>query len=353
MQFEKLMLHLLTACGTLDGCAFFVDKLLDGRKETMSKIDVRQLAPGGKTALCGILNVTPDSFSDGGRYDTVDKALTQARKLLAQGAHLLDIGGESTRPGSHFVEIQAEIERVVPVIEALRAETDAVISVDTWKAPVAEAALAAGADLVNDITGLLGDPQLAAVAAGAQAPVIAMFNPVMARPQHPSSKIFPQFGFEPAFSAQELAGFEGLDITALMWKFFDKTLERAAQAGLDRGQLMLDPGIGFGLTKRENLLLLQQLDQIHQAGFPIFLGVSRKRFLVNILEEKGFAANPEEEAGFRNRDQASAHLTSIAASRGVEAVRVHDVETHRMAAEIGDAIRLAQQMEDLHLQQYK
>lgn len=318
-------------------------------------MNLRQLAPEGKTALCGILNVTPDSFSDGGKYNTVEKALEQARKMIAQGAHLLDIGGESTRPrpGSHFVDIEAEIGRVVPVIEALRRETDILISVDTWKASVAEAALAAGANIINDITGLLGDERIAAVAAKAGAPVIAMFNPVIARPQHASSKIFPTFGFEPAFTESELANFEQLDIQALMWAFFEKTLARAEKAGLDREQIMLDPGIGFGLTKRENLLILQELDSLHQAGFPIFLGVSRKRFLVSILEENGFEVNPNTQEGFENRDTASAHLTSLAASRGVEVVRVHEVAKHRMAAAVGDAIRLAQQTEDLNLGQYK
>ena len=329
--------------------------LLKGSSSKMkgNTMNLRQLAPEGKTALCGILNVTPDSFSDGGKYNTVEKALEQARKMIAQGAHLLDIGGESTRPGSHFVDIEAEIGRVVPVIEALRRETDILVSVDTWRASVAEAALAAGANIINDITGLLGDERMAAVAAQNGAPVIAMFNPVMARPQHASSKIFPTFGFEPAFTESELANFEQLDIQALMWAFFEKTLARAEEAGMEREQIMLDPGIGFGLTKRENLLLLQELDSIHQAGFPIFLGVSRKRFLVNILEENGFETDPETAAGFQNRDLASAHLTSIAASQGVEAVRVHDVGVHRMAAEIGDAIRLAQKMEDLNLRQYK
>ena len=165
-------------------------------KEDMSKSEWRQLGKD-RTLLCGILNVTPDSFSDGGRYQTVERALEQARKLIAEGARMLDIGGESTRPGSHFVEIQEEIQRVVPVIEAIRAESDILISVDTWKSEVARAALEAGADLVNDITGLLGDPQMARVIAEAGAGAILMFNPVMARPHHPSSMIFPTFGFEP------------------------------------------------------------------------------------------------------------------------------------------------------------
>lgn len=318
-------------------------------------VNLKAIAPDGRTGLCGIINATPDSFSDGGRYNTVETALAQARKLIAEGAHMLDIGGESTRPrpGSHFVAIQEEIERVVPVIEAIRRESDVVISVDTWKSEVAAAALAAGGDIINDITGLLGDEKMAETAAKYGAPVIVMFNPVMARPQHASSKIFPEFGFGSAFTKEELSLFAELPIAELMWKCFEKSLKVAENAGLSRDNIMLDPGIGFGLTKRENLLILQELDSLHQAGFPIFLGVSRKRFLVSILEENGFEVNPETQEGFENRDTASAHLTSLAASRGVEVVRVHEVAKHRMAAAVGDAIRLAQQTEDLNLGQYK
>ena len=318
-------------------------------------VNLKAIAPDGRTGLCGIINATPDSFSDGGRYNTVETALAQARKLIAEGAHMLDIGGESTRPGSHFVAIQEEIEieRVVPVIEAIRQESDILISVDTWKSEVAAAALAAGADIINDITGLLGDEKMAETAAKYGAPVIIMFNPVMARPQHASSRIFPEFGFGSAFTKEELSLFAELPIAELMWKCFEKSLKVAENAGLSRDNIMLDPGIGFGLTKRENLLLLQELDSLHQASFPIFLGVSRKRFLVSILEESGFEVNPETQEGFENRDTASAHLTSLAASRGVEVVRVHEVAKHRMAAAVGDAIRLAQQTEDLNLGQYK
>ena len=318
-------------------------------------VNLKAIAPDGRTGLCGIINATPDSFSDGGRYNTVETALAQARKLIAEGAHMLDIGGESTRPrpGSHFVAIQEEIERVVPIIEAIRRESDIVISVDTWKSEVAAAALAAGADIINDITGLLGDEKMAETAAKYGAPVIVMFNPVMARPQHASSRIFPEFGFSPAFTKEELSLFAELPIAELMWKCFEKSLKVAENAGLSRDNIMLDPGIGFGLTKRENLLILQELDSLHQASFPIFLGVSRKRFLVSILEENDFEVNPETQEGFENRDTASAHLTSLAASRGIEVVRVHEVAKHRMAAAVGDAIRLAQQTEDLNLGQYK
>ena len=306
-----------------------------------------------KTAVCGIINVTPDSFSDGGQFFALEQALQQARKLIAEGASMLDIGGESTRPGSSYVEIEEEIQRVVPVIKAIREESDVLISIDTWKSQVAEAALAAGANLVNDITGLMGDEKMPDVVAKAGAKVVIMFNPVMARPQHPSSLIFPHFGFGQAFTEEELADFEKMPIEDLMKAFFDRALARANQAGIARENILLDPGIGFGLTKKENLLLLRDLNKLHQKGYPIFLGVSRKRFVINILKENGFEVNPETEVGFRNRDTASAHVTSIAVRQGVEVVRVHDVASHRMAVEIASAIRLADDAENLDLKQYK
>ena len=306
-----------------------------------------------KTAICGIINVTPDSFSDGGQFFAIEEALKQARKLIAEGATILDIGGESTRPGSSYVEIEEEIQRVVPVIQAIRQESDVLISVDTWKSQVAEAALQAGANIVNDITGLMGDEKMAEVVAKAEAQVVIMFNPVMARPQHPSSLIFPHFGFGETFTKENLAEFEQLPVEELMTAFFDRALVRAEKAGISKENIMLDPGIGFGLTKKENLILLRDLGKLHKMGYPIFLGVSRKRFVINILEENGFEVNPDTEAGFRNRDTASAHVTSIAARQGVEVVRVHDVASHKMAVEIASAIRLADDAENLNLKQYK
>ena len=306
-----------------------------------------------KTAICGIINVTPDSFSDGGQFFAIEEALKQARKLIAEGATILDIGGESTRPGSGYVEIGEEIQRVVPVIQAIRQESDVLISVDTWKSQVAEAALQAGANIVNDITGLMGDEKMAEVVAKAGAQVVIMFNPVMARPQHPSSLIFPHFGFGETFTKEDLADFEQLSVEELMTAFFDRALARAEKTGISKGNIMLDPGIGFGLTKKENLILLRDLGKLHKMGYPIFLGVSRKRFVINILEENGFEVSPDTEAGFRNRDIASAHVTSIAARQGVEVVRVHDVASHKMAIEVASAIRLADHAENLDLKQYK
>ena len=306
-----------------------------------------------KTAICGIINVTPDSFSDGGQFFAIEEALKQARKLIAEGATILDIGGESTRPGSSYVEIEEEIQRVVPVIKAIRQESDVLISVDTWKSQVAEAALKAGAHIVNDITGLMGDEKMAEVVAKAGAQVVIMFNPVMARPQHPSSLIFPHFGFGETFTKEDLAEFEQLSVEELMSAFLDRALARAKEAGIAKENIMLDPGIGFGLTKKENLILLRDLDKLHGMGYPIFLGVSRKRFVINILEENGFEVNPDTKVGFRNRDIASAHVTSIAARQGVEVVRVHDVASHKMAVEIASAVRLADDAENLDLKQYK
>ena len=308
-----------------------------------------------KTAICGIINVTPDSFSDGGQFFAVEEALKQARKLIDEGATILDIGGESTRPGSSYsyVEIEEEIQRVIPVIKAIRQESDVLISVDTWKSQVADEALKAGANIVNDITGLMGDEKMADVVAKAGAQVVIMFNPVMARPQHPSSLIFPHFGFGEPFTKEDLDEFEKLPVEELMTAFFDRALVRAEKAGISKEKIMLDSGIGFGLTKKENLILLRDLDKLHEMGYPIFLGVSRKRFVINILEENGFEVNPETEAGFRNRDTASAHVTSIAARQGVEVVRVHDVASHKMAVEIASAIRLADDAENLNLKQYK
>ena len=187
-----------------------------------------------KTAICGIINVTPDSFSDGGQFFAIEEALKQARKLIAEGATILDIGGESTRPGSSYVEIEEEIQRVVPVIEAIRQESDVLISVDTWKSQVAEAALKAGAHIVNDITGLMGDEKMADVVAKAGAQVVIMFNPVMARPQHPSSLIFPHFGFGEPFTKEDLDEFEKLPVEELMTAFFDRALVRAEKAGISK-----------------------------------------------------------------------------------------------------------------------
>lgn len=308
---------------------------------------------GDSTMICGIVNVTPDSFSDGGQWFDVEKAVNRAMELIEAGCQMIDIGGESTRPGSTYVEIEEEINRVVPVIRQLREQSDVIISVDTWKAPVAQAAIETGADIINDITGLLGDPNMAQVIASSNVGCIAMFNPVVVRPNHPSAKIFPQFGAEGIFTAKELEDFATLDDLALMEIYFDKTLEIAQSAGLSPDRIMLDPGIGFGLTKRENYHLVKEVGQIHRWGYPCFLGVSRKRFIQNTLAEAGYNVDTETEEGFKLRDEASASLTAIAAFMGVEVVRVHVAQEHVIASLIGSNIRLADRLDDQNFGAYQ
>lgn len=312
----------------------------------------KKISHGEPTRVCGIVNVTPDSFSDGGKWFGKEEAVKHALELIEQGCDMIDLGGESTRPGSSYVAIQEEIDRVVPVIKELKQQVDIPISIDTWKAEVAEAAVEAGVDIVNDITGLLGNERMADVVAQSTAGVIIMFNPVIARPDHPGSKIFPSFGGEGVFSEEELKSFEEMDEITLMKAYFKRAIEKAHAAGIPDERIQLDPGIGFGLTKKENLNIIRQIEVIHEMGYTCFLGVSRKRFIQNILSEAGFNMDPGTESGFKNRDLASAALTAVAASKGVEVVRVHSAEEHTIAATIGDMVRLAETIEDINFSAY-
>lgn len=304
------------------------------------------------TLIAGIINVTPDSFSDGGKWYSQDAAIKHAKELIEQGAHILDIGGESTRPGSSYVEIEEEINRVVPVIQALKSTYNIPLSIDTWKAPVAKACIDAGIDIVNDITGLMGDENMAKVIGESNVGAVLMFNSVIARPDHPSAKIFPKFG-EQAFSKAMLKDFKKLTIIDLMKFYLNESLNRAQLANIARDHIMLDPGIGFGLTKRENLILLQQIDCLHQMGFPIFLGVSRKRFVQNIVSATGLNDDIETDIGFTNRDWASSYLTAYAALHGIEVIRTHTVLEHKLAISMMDHIKFANNQQDINFQSYK
>lgn len=304
------------------------------------------------TIICGIVNVTPDSFSDGGRWYSTEKAVDHALELVEQGAGMLDIGGESTRPGSTPVEVREEIDRIVPVIRELKKRTHVPLSIDTWKAPVAKAAIEAGADIINDITGFLGDPHMAKVVGKSKAGAVLMFNPVIARPEHPGSKIFPSFGGQGVFRQEEIERMNYLPIQESMRFYLRRCIKIAHEGGVDDERIMLDPGIGFGLTKRENLLLIRDLHLLRDMGYCTFVGVSRKRFIVNILENAGFTMDPETEDGHENRDIGSAALTAIAVMLGADVIRVHTVAHHKMPSEIGNAIRFSEAMEDVHLKQY-
>lgn len=310
----------------------------------------KKIESNKETILCGIINVTPDSFSDGGKYFSLDNAIKRAKDLIKDGAKMLDIGGESTRPGSSFVEIKDEINRVVPVIKEIRKFSNILISVDTWKSEVAKAAIESGADIINDITGFLGDKNMAKVISKTKAGAILMFNPVIARPNHEGSKIFPKFTFE---DVDDFKNIENIDILDLCFKYFEKSLDIAKENNIDSSKIMLDPGIGFGLTKRENFILLKNLRKIKEKGYPIFLGVSRKRFITNILSENNFEINKETKEGISNLDIASSYISAIAALENVLVLRVHDIKYHLMATKIIDSLRLCDSLEDINFKAYK
>ncbi len=259
--------------------------------------------------IMGILNVTPDSFSDGGRFLAAEAALAQAR-AMALGAEIIDIGGESTRPGAEEVPVEEEIARIVPVIAALRAgRLEAAISIDTRKAAVAEAALKAGASWVNDVTALRFDAQMAGVAARAGAPVILMHS--IATPATMQND--PQYD-------------------DVLLDVFDALAERVAAAeaaGIDRANIAIDPGIGFGKTATHNLRLLARLSLFHDIGLPVLLGASRKRFIGTI----GGAAD----ATSRMPGSLAVALQGLA--QGVQMVRVHDVAETRQAVSLWQAMR--------------
>lgn len=287
--------------------------------------------------ICGILNVTPDSFSDGGKHYQTQEAIRQAKYLIREGADMIDIGGESTRPHSTYIEIQEEIDRIVPVIKEIRFFSDIPISVDTWKAEVADAALNAGADVINDITGLLGDEEMANVIAGHQAGLILMFNPVKIRPHHPDAKNFPQFG-PSVFSEEEIDAYQKNPIESLMAIYFSKALSMAKEAGISKNAIMLDPGVGFGLTKEENFRLINQAGSLREKGYFVYLGVSRKRFLASVLDDLSLTTDFDTRPGLDNMDNASSMITTFAVSQGVHAVRVHDIKKHRVARQIGQEL---------------
>jgi dihydropteroate synthase len=274
---------------------------------------------GARTYVMGILNITPDSFSGDGLLTESPGggvALDQALAFLAAGADILDVGGESTRPGAQPVSADEEMARVVPVIETIRRDSEALISVDTYKASVAEAALEAGADIVNDVWGLRADPALAEVAARHSAPVILMHN----RSKPANAEIEARLG----------GRYVGMEYTDLLADVKRELLESAAlarAAGVPDGRIILDPGIGFGKTVEQNLALINRLDVIKSLGFPVLLGPSRKSFI-------GYTLNlPPDQ-----RLEGTAAAVAVGITRGADIVRVHDVEAVARVARMTDAI---------------
>ncbi|HEX5563377.1 MAG TPA: dihydropteroate synthase [Sporosarcina sp.] len=242
-----------------------------------------------ETAVMGILNVTPDSFSDGGRYGQIDAALKRAEEMLREGAKIIDIGGESTRPGHAPVSLDMELERTVPVIEALVRELDCVISIDTYKADVADAALKAGAKIVNDVWGAKREPRIAEVAAAHGAPIILMHN-------------------------REKAAYEGPFMDEVIADL-EESVSIARKAGVPESDIWLDPGIGFAKDTMQNVLAMQGLRRISDMGYPLLLATSRKRMIGNILDL------PVDE-----RMEGTGATVCYGIEHGCHLVRVHDVK---------------------------
>ena len=261
-----------------------------------------------RALLMGIVNVTPDSFSDGGSFLDPLAACKQGLKLVEEGADILDIGGESTRPGSHSVPLEEEIQRVIPVIEKLRRETKALISIDTNKAPVAQAAMDAGADIINDITGLRGDANMTSVVSQSGAGVIIMHMKGTPRTMQDA----------PAYQ----------DIMSEIGDFFRHSVALALSSGIDPMSIALDPGIGFGKTPEHNRQLLAGIGSFAKTGHPILVGASRKSFL-------GWLAGS---SAMEDRFWPGVATTSLCRERGAKIFRVHDVKPHHDALRMTEAI---------------
>jgi len=258
----------------------------------------------------GILNVTPDSFSDGGLYFNKEKAIAHGLRMVEEGADILDVGGESTRPGSKPLELEEELHRIIPVIESLVKEIDVPISIDTYKSKVAQKAIEAGAEIINDISGLHFDADLAQVAAKGNFPLILMH--IRGTPE----------------TMQKHVQYDSLFSEIL--QYLKDSIQKAETAGLDPEQIIIDPGIGFGKTLEQNLLIIRNLSEFRVLGKPILMGTSRKSFIGKIL-------NAEAE------DRLEGTLSSIAIGilNGAHIIRCHDVLQAKKAIAVADAIRMA------------
>lgn len=258
---------------------------------------------GERTLVMGILNVTPDSFSDGGRYDSIDRAIEQAKQLIEEGADILDIGGESTRPGSDPVSLEEELSRVIPVISAIRQEIKIPIpiSIDTYKADVAEQAIKAGANILNDIWRSIEDPRMAEVAAAYQVPIILMHNR------------------------------KNMDYKNLMQDLLsdlEESISLVQTAGVKQENIWLDPGIGFAKTYEDNLQVMAHLDELVALGYPVLLATSRKRFIGETLD-----------LPVDQRVEGTLATVCYGIQKGCRVVRVHDVKETVRVCRMMDAMR--------------
>lgn len=292
------------------------------RKTFRLKLPTRTLLLGPRTLVMGVLNVTPDSFSDKGKFADPERAIAHALAIERDGADILDIGGESTRPGSRGTPAEEELRRVLPVLEALRGRLEIPISIDTRKAAVAEAAIAAGAELINDISGLRNDPRIAELAVRHRVPLILMH--MRGQPLTMQKKSFAR------------------DILKEVTAGLRAAVGRAVRAGVPQRQIVLDPGIGFGKSFRQNYELLARLPELARLGFPLLVGTSRKRFLGATLAPL-FAGLPPgaRDAGYappEARIWGTAATLTASILGGAHIVRVHDVAEMAQVARVADCL---------------
>lgn len=264
------------------------------------RIGNKEYKLGERTYIMGILNVTPDSFSDGGKFNEMEAAVSQAKKLVEAGADIIDVGGESTRPGAEYVTEEEEIKRVVPIIKAIKKELDVTISIDTYKSKTAEEAIKAGADIINDIWGAKYDKNIAKVAAKYNVPIILMHN----REDKPYANLMEDI-------INDLQ--ESIDI--------------ALEAGVKKENIILDPGIGFAKTYEENLMVMNKCEVIRDMGYPVLLGTSRKSMI-------GLTLN----LPVNERVEGTIATTVMGIMKGMEFIRVHDVLENKRAAIMTDII---------------
>ncbi|MDX8351359.1 dihydropteroate synthase [Cognatiyoonia sp. IB215182] len=303
--FTEMRVHRRDAAPEVISAVSAPSEVLD--RLTASRADIAGLSMD-RPRLMGILNVTPDSFSDGGQFNDRDAAVAQAQKMQAEGADIIDVGGESTRPGASEVPVDEEIARTAPVIAAIRAQSDVPISIDTRKAAAAQAAIEVGAGLINDVAALTFDPDLARVTADAGLPVCLMH--AQGDPQTMQD--------DPRYD----------DVLLDVYDFLAARVAAAEAAGIPRDQIIVDPGIGFGKTVEHNLALLRGIALFHSLGCPILLGASRKRFI-------GVIGGGEHA---KERVSGSVAVALHAARQGVQFLRVHDIFATKQALDLEWAI---------------
>lgn len=262
----------------------------------------KEIILGERTLVMGILNVTPDSFSDGGRYNNLDSAMKQAERLISEGADIIDVGGESTRPGHIQITSEEEISRVVPIIEKISKNLDTIISIDTYKYDVAKEAIKVGANIINDIWGLQYDNgEMAELVKKSNLPLIAMHNQ--------NDEVYNK------------------DIMLVLREFFEKIFKIADKYGIDRDTIILDPGLGFGKNVEQNIEVLSRLNELKDMG-SILLGASKKRFIGKLLND----------LPFDERVEGTVATTVIGIERGVDIVRVHNVLENKRACLVADGV---------------